>query len=343
MGIDYLTTYLPENYYKHQLQLIVGNWFITGLFFVIGFIVSAYLVQREDQKEIAKLSERITELENRQPILEVGFLDKRNDLDKNLQIHLSKISDPPNYEELLIRKRRELLAKMEKYLVDDKRFEENPFLKMSLSSFLGQKINPNYASDIEKFLENEYRQYLVHLCELETIKNRAIFITPIIKNIGGHPATEVTIEFMMPESYQEPTEEQYLDSRLHYHGYLGPSEYAPPPPKEPGVTVKPLDHILTEISIPNLSIPIPTSQQVFEPSNTAGPNHQVKNGRDIITYSVKRLVQQRSEDNFEPFLLWLEGLNESTPWEIGVNIYCAEFINSPKTDTLYIDFIVDQG
>jgi hypothetical protein len=336
LAVDLLTTYIPEEYYRYQLKLILGNWIVTGMLFLVGFIVSAYLVHIEDQKEIAELSERITEVENREPILEVGFLDKRNDLDKSLQIHLSKIPDPPDYDELLRRKRQELSDNMANFL--KKRNLENQYLKTNFLSILDKRPNPNYENKVVDYLE-EYRNYLGRLHNYRIMKDRVKYITPIVTNVGSQPANDIKIDFLMPGGYIEPTKEQYdyIDFILYFDEDNGPM-----PPEEPSVTQLSFVERYEKMIAEPLSNIRPPEPQLPKTSNTYGPDHQVKNGRDIINYSVEKLIQQRSENNFEPFLLWLEGLQESTNWKIEVNIYCAEYINSPKTDTLYIDFIVDQ-
>ena len=70
-------------------------------------------------------------------------------------------------------------------------------------------------------------------------------------------------------------------------------------------------------------------QPLPPPSNTTGPTYEDRDDITHVTYKVRRLIPNRSEENFKPIKLWLGEVRENASWEIPVRIFSA---NLPDPD-----------
>ena len=153
---------------------------------------------RETKQALDERDSKIHELEDTQPRLIVGFQDDAGHLVNSLQLQLNPLPSKPDFDALVEEKQRELLAKQQFGQISPRIATFSPSIKP----------NPSYKEDVERFLV-EYHTWLIH--KYEHTVDRAYFIFPIMKNQGGSPAVDVTLEFAMPPTYKKPTKDQQRD------------------------------------------------------------------------------------------------------------------------------------
>ena len=83
-------------------------------------------------------------------------------------------------------------------------------------------------------------------------------------------------------------------------------------------------------------VPPPSEQSDSVNDNHNEPEYEVREGNTIVTYRVDRLLQQRSANHLEQFLVWLPDLERSEKLLIKAVIFAAE-IHPPIEETLKVD------
>lgn len=329
--LDYIATYMPSKYIPELVKSILdngGNWIVTIVFVSFFFVISSYLVYIEIEKDKQYIQNRLDSIENLAPNINVGLKDINGNFTEEFVVRLKKIPPYPNFDEIIDDKRNQLLSK--KQTNTSNRLFKNDVSRIrsdfgSLTDTLASEPNPEYENEIDEYLIN-YRKFLLTKFEFEL--DRSFSFSPIVVNTGGSPATDVTIEIIMPHQYNKPDVHQSFDRReKDEYAFLLESE-----PRKPKPTINPFfDLILT----PNiLSESAPVLDDLDEPFI------EYRNGKWIITYTVNKLVPQYYEDEFAPFWIWVTHNVKSLIWDLKVKIYSSE-LREPQERNITIEFVIE--
>jgi len=340
--LDYVSVYLPKNYMPQELQYFLENggvWQLTIILFVLGFIVSAFLVHQETLQELNEHERQIRNLQEKQPRLSIGFQDHAHHLIKRFQIQLAPLPPKPDLDALVKSKKSELLAKQRRPR------SQNVLADLARMDLLSQP-NPSYAEEVEEYLIT-YRKYLEKHYERSIAKDRTRSICPIAENQGNYPANNVRIEFAMPKAYREPMEHQLLkhrsedieDDELRTELEEMYDEKVCGLPREPRPFINLVDNPALSLMYDDIQPVSPPTTTAYPLSNMSGPNSESRDGVHYIFYQANNLVQHRLETDFEPFYLWLGDINQSIVWEIPVRVTSAD-LREPHTETLLVEITV---
>jgi len=201
--LDYVSIYIPSQYvpaYVKDLLEKGGDWRLTLILVVTGFLVSAFLVHLETQQVLKERDLKIREFADEEPNVIVGFQDETGHLVETLQIQLRPLPPKPDFDLLVEEERKQLLDKRQ-----GTRSSRELVAAIAQTAF--SMPNPNYEKDVEQYLL-QYRSYLVRRYEHRIAGDRTRSLVPIVHNKGHRPANNVTIEFAMPEAFAEPDEHQ---------------------------------------------------------------------------------------------------------------------------------------
>lgn len=300
LAIDFLDAYIPKGILPHQLENYIqngGTWTLTLIFGSFGLLISAYLVYIETNRNFEEMKRQIQEVEDRQPVLVVGFQDCQKRLVKDIQIILNPIVEEPDYAKLIEEKRKELINKARRMEQQNNIFD------------LGNHLNRLFESDLEEYLE-KYEIYEKSRYAKSTFEDRVQRLYPILQNHGKLPANHIMIEFLMPKEYRWPTEDEQI-----LYEYANTVELIPP--DEPEIYKKSSIEAIKDLSIrlPSFSVPALTNYEMqLVAGNINGPMHKNKDENITISYSVKGIVPGHEETDFENIPLWLTEINESSQW-----------------------------
>lgn len=332
--LDYVITFIPSGYIPVPLMNLLekgGNWTLTLLLVTLGIVLSSYLVHRENETEKREFKKQLDEIENARPDIKVGLKNEAGSLATCLTITLAQNPPRPDFDKIVLAKRKELLDKKPPPKIDDYP-DAVQKLMGSLQPDLFGEPNPDYEKEVEEYLK-KYREYLV--AQYEIGLQRSFSLSPVVVNTGGSAATEITIEILMPPQYSKPAEHQVFDRDEFDEDFRYLLVQKPPEPK-------PTKRSLSQI----LSYPIfDASRSIgFEAAITEslyGPFFEERDGNWIITYKIKKLVPQYVDDEFDPFWIWVGELDTSTTWELDVIVYSAEF-QEPQTSRIDIQFVIGE-
>ena len=283
--------------------------------FVISFVFASYLTFRDLYLDYFSLFQEKIKAEQSKPIVEFGFINNKNDICKELNISLGKNPPKPNIDELIDKKRQELLINStESY---------GPVYLF---------LNDNYLHEIEPYLDR-YRNFLENRYECEI--DKAFLIHFSTHNPGVIPATDINIEIKMPKQYHIPDRHQRFDRRTISDDEI---TYYLHEPKEPSPTIDSLFHL------PNYSIPYFDNHNdiVLEQSNIQVPYFDEIEGNIYITYKIKKMVQHTNYNKLDPIWIWLGDIDHSEVWQLETKITCSEIPNEINT-ILLIDIKYDEN
>ena len=333
--LDYVSTYIPSQYIPSYVRDFLekgGDWRLTSFLVGIGFLVSAFLVHLDTQRELRELEIRVRELEDQKPRITVGFQDETGHLTKTLRIQLRPLPPKPDLNALVEKKRECLLKKWR-----DRHSAPNTIA--SIIESVNRGPNPHYEEDVEEYLP-KYRSYLIRRYEQRVANDRTRSVVPVVQNEGHYPATDVTIEFTMPEAYREPARHQHpvpITGEIAQEFGLTKEELLElevqdlcelPPEPQPSVSLVP--------PVPYSMLRPSSVDHIQEVSNTSGPFHDIRDGVHYIAYSIEKLIQHRPEYGFEPFHIWLGEIEHCVTWEIPVRITSAT-LQEPEEDVLHVE------
>jgi len=330
--LDFLFAYIPQEWIPERIRLFIENgasWSITLILITIGLLVSAFLVNKEDQKIIRQLKTSREDSSLLMPSVIVKLCLIPMEPTNELSISISENPTKPDIDMLINNKRNELLGKEKTPQATDTLAEA--FRTISQSALMASlsEPNPNYKEDIEKYLL-EYESYLVK--EYEIKLDRAFKLAPYFINEGKTSATSASIEFIMPDDYYPPLDHQkkarsFIDAfDIEYHVH---------PPEEP----KRYKNIIGEISSVSLSTPW-VNKSIQEELNSEGPFFHKSNGKWIITYNIGELVPQKPLFDFDPFWIWAGTVSIDEKWTIKTKVYANE-LSSPQESQIQVHFIAD--
>lgn len=284
--------------------------------FIVSILVGGYFAFGDLLLDYEKLEEKIIDIENRKPDINVLWKKEDGQISNEIELRLTPVSPKPDYDELVERKRKKLLADS----------PENRGAIGLLGSAPSYTVNKSYAQDVKEYLI-KYREYLVRIFECSI--DRAYAIYPFVENRGQYPANNVTIEFIMPPEFEEPSEHHCFDratttrEQIEYYTYA-PSE---PRPFFDFASIS-LAHTFPEVNS------IASSYQV-QP-NISGPDYEKKDGKVHIKYKIEKLVQHNPENDFEPIWVWLGNIEQTVLWKVSVRITSSD-LRKPEEDILLIN------
>ncbi|MDO9129346.1 MAG: hypothetical protein Q7U34_05720 [Anaerolineales bacterium] len=308
-GIGFLVTLVAElffpNLYVFAVYLII---------FVMAVIIGGYFAFVDLLLDYEKLEDKLKDIESKKPDIKVAFQKGNGRISKEIELHLSPLPPKPDYDSLVEQKRKNLFAN---------RPENRGMLGLAASAL--SHVNTHYDQDVIKYIE-EYREYLVKAYECSL--DRAFAILPFIENKGQYPANNVTIEFIMPTEFEEPSEHHCFDRATTDRKQIEYYIFSPREPK-PYIDLSSLAYMAPLNGFDSMI-------SHFEGhSNINGPKYEEKDGKVHIKYTIDKLVQHNPEDDFDPFWVWLGNIEQDTFWEISVRITSAD-LRIPEEDVLFI-------
>ncbi len=326
--LDYIVTYIPKTIVPPVIENFIqngGTWTLTILFAFVGFSISAFLVHLDTIQQIEESQKRIREFEEKQPSLLVGFQDEDQRLVSEAQITLKAAPDLPNFDEMVETKRWELLEKKNQKVASKQlNFQKGLFV-----------VDPEYDKRVEEYLKR-YQQYERTKYLKDRLQDRVRWLCPAVKNVGGSPATDIKIEFVMPREYVYPDKEESM-----LYAFRDEDLYSPP--KEPDILVfsglpsfRDFDPILN----PSVLLADPLGDATTPPGgNCDGPIYSERTGEKVLTYLVRKLIPGDEEVDFDSMMFWLVDVQKSSRWDIEVRMYASEF-STPVERAVAINIVV---
>jgi hypothetical protein len=294
-----------------------GTWSLTGVLFLLGFVISAFLVHYDVFLELEEKKQEIETLQNLKPVLELGLSEDGESSHGDLFITLKPVPIQPDYETLIAEKRKELLAKKSR----PNSSTIGPLFTVLNAALRGVE-NLNYESEVEAYLI-EYRDYLKQQFERLLVIDRLREIYPSIRNNGNATATSIIIELCFPSKCEQPTWEQ--EKHLIFMREQGAKEGLPPQEPNPytilGMNLAPVnDKINLPLSFNDTSTP-------SRVRNVQGPQYSHDGINFTAKYTIAKLVPQQDETEFEPIKLWLGGIKATESWTIITKFYADQLPN----------------
>jgi len=265
------------------------------------------------QKEIEKLRNKITVLENRLPILKLKILAD-NEPANFIKITLNQITAPSEDE----------LAEKFKVIKDELKYKpsSNTFeIFTDLLSYPKVEIE-RYEKDLDKYIE-EMLKYYKKEYKFKEIQSRLIELKFLIINEGNQPAEDIEIFMNFPDGFKMFSEDGI-----------------PRKPKEPEKPIPPRSTIdmLSKISyIPKTAFPnltIPSIDNVGVNRNLSSGPHIRKTNSYEVKYRVDKL-KHRIQKYLKPVYVLFESIDQAKPFNISYSIL-ADNLPEPSNGNLNI-------
>jgi len=265
------------------------------------------------QKEIEKLRDKITVLENKLPVLKLKILAD-NELADFIKITLNQITAPSEDE----------LAEKFKVIKDELKYKpsSNTFeIFTDLLSYPKVEIE-RYEKDLDKYIE-EMLKYYKKEYKFKEIQSRLIELKFLIINEGNQPAEDIEIFMNFPDGFKMFSEDEI-----------------PRKPKEPEKPIPPRSTIdmLSKISympktaFPNLTIP--SIDNVGINRNLSSGPHIRKTNSYEVKYRVDKL-KHRIQKYLKPVYVLFESIDQAKPFNISYSIL-ADNLPEPSNGNLNI-------
>lgn len=308
-GVGFLVTLVAELFFPNPYVP-----FVYIAIFIASLIVGGYFAFVELLKDYDELEEKVNNLDDQKPDIDVSFLREDGQISKETTLWLHPMAPEPDFDVMVEEERKKLIAN---------RPNNHPlFGRMDSSSGI---VNRHYMQDVEDYLV-EYREYLVRVYE-STI-NRANAIRLFVENRGQYPANNVTVELIMPPDFVVPSEHHCFDRTSNDRRITEYLVSAPRPPKA-------FLDISSMVNLPPIEPVGSLISGIQNRANINGPEYRSKGGRIHVAYTIEKLVQHNPEEDFEPFWLWLGNMEQSDNWEIPVRITSSD-LRSPEAKKLLI-------
>jgi hypothetical protein len=342
--IDYVSTYLRQYDLPAWLEDVLDlgvSWQATVVLVAVGVGAAAYLVHRDEQRQLEDALGSAEALRSSVPLIEVGWQFAEGQVDRTLEIGLGEIPAAPDFDQLMEAKRAELMGKAPVHPAGWPSSSYGTILSglESIAALASQnplsEPNPNYADEVESYLE-ECRDHLELRYELEL--DRAFPIAPVVYNRGGGAASRVVVELSMPPMFRR-AKDHHRFSRSDPHDAEIADDWEqwrslPPPAPQPyksKVPFYPLD-----IATPNLSAM--EALESIQPIVSLGPFFDQERALWKIRYEPGDLVPRRLIRDLDVFWLWAAEAVVGDAWTVGVAVYASEL---PEGDSqeLTIKFV----
>ncbi len=311
--------------------------------FALVFMYANYSLYCDGQKEIVEIKERyqrkltelqekIAELQDRWPRLELLFPTDQG-CTRHQIIH---VLDPPQRPDLneLVRREAEQIQ-----LASQETEESNiPASLARIHDVMRQallqrrKSAEEYEEECDAYLER-YRQYLVDMYNYELYVARFRSVRFAIQNSGKVPAENIVLIIHFPDAFYFRSLEERLLER---------PEERPKPPKRP-MLFEPLFNIpayLSQLSPSTLSGLMPPVVDIG-PSNVRGPFIKPENSTEV-NYEVGKVLHNFIEVGLEEvqFFLTDEAIGHS--WELKYSIHAAN-LPEPAEGSLFLEVMLEHA
>jgi hypothetical protein len=338
-GLGFVVAAILQILFPHVLiwafyLIILVTGLVVGSYFVfVDLVKDSEAKENEYKHKIGELELKVSELEDAQPRITVGFQDAAHRSVKAVQLQLRPLPPKPDFDALVEDERKQLPP------------ESRSLGRLTVAGILSPR-NPDYREEVEQYL-TKYRDYLVKRYERKVAEDRTRFLVPIIENQGHYPANNVTIEFEMPGAYRQPEKHQICETEITEEDLEGlegseqvlrevEDKYICGLPKKPKPFIDTLRSSMATLwADPRWLSPSLPSAQIQRTPNVSGPVHEDRDGVHYIVYHVQQLVQHRPEDEFEPFFLWLGDVRHPVVWKIPVTITSAD-LREPLQEVLQL-------
>lgn len=273
----------------------------------IGLIIGSYLVFEDIRQEKEAIEARLRSYEESLPKISVGF-NLHGELVEYIELEVHSLTNEPDYESEVEKKRRELIAKYNSQSVSNLTAGS-----AIINAVLGTD-KATYEVAVESFLLR-YRKYIEdrYLYDLYADRLREFWI--VLENNGGSPAEKITIEILVTDLELFPSEDQLI-------WHLASMRDEPPsPPKEPELSISRAQAALESISSLSVFSPWDVPDPDIDESNTKGPTYN--NDRQTISYFAREVIHNIYESDFNSFILWLGEITDSEILRLQVHLYAG--------------------
>lgn len=275
------------------IRLVVDDW--EELLIVIAFLLVVhgghYLIFKKQRAVATKLANRIAELEERQPRLDLFLLDDER-FSRHLTMTVPKLPQQPDFDELVQREAEELEA--------DYQVEQQTEVLPAVKAILGAALMPRrksaeeYKKECDDYLKR-YGEHCQALYQFELITARFRSLRFRITNNGRAraPAEDVVVLIHFPDQLRFPSEEELVELKVFY-------KERPEPPARPKLFVSLLDNLAgigRDSLLPSLTA-FPVDIPDVGPSNIRGPFIRHK-GSTEVRYEITKLMHG-FEIDFDP-------------------------------------------
>lgn len=327
---DYLSTYVPPRYFPPLVRSIIDQgtpWPFTVVFLTIGLLISAYLVHREDRKRIQNLQKELDRQSSLGPEIDVSLLFEGQDPGSEIEVPLLPKPTKQDFDELVEKKRTQLLSQRKPPPRLDNPFQEFGRLAEVASIAAMREPNPDYEEEVEEYLR-KYRRHLEIKHDLRV--DRAYSLSPYVINLGNQSATSVSVELTMPEEYDKPAPHQEIKRRDLEENLLYAYSI---PPREP-------KRYRSKFDLMNQAAFMSPDPEAFQeaPSDIFGPDFDRSNDTWRIIYDVGGLVPKRPVKDLDPFWIWAYDVEPGDEWVIVSRAY-AEELSDPQSGYLTLKFV----
>jgi hypothetical protein len=318
------------------IHWVVDDWSEGAVVavFVLVMHIGHYLIFRKQRGVIAKLRDRIAELEGKHPDLDLFFWHDGK-ATRHRVIDVLPLPQEPNLDELV-----RVEAEQLEIAFRGSRPEANGSLGEALEklSALGAGILSKrhksaevYKKESDSYLE-QYRQYhqYQHLLELWGARFRKTGFS--VKNGGRVPAGDIVIIVHFPDEFVFPVLDEIADAEEDYRN-------PPAPPARPDPYEYPLAGLsnLTHIrDYPGLlaQVDLPGFRSLGSNPNVSGPSIDREDSTKV-NYDIQKLNHGFTEELDEVGFLVTEEATERS-WELPYSIHASE-LPEPIEGTLLLD------
>jgi len=317
------------------LNFEVPIWAYLAIF-GLAFVYANYSLYRDGRKEVievkelyqrelAELQERIAELEDHWPRLELLFQSDQG-FARHQIINVSNSPQKPDFGEL-VRSEAEQIK-----LTSEKTDDNTPMGLTGILDTIDRALRPvrkkstdEYEKECDAYLKR-YHQYLVDMYNYELYVARFRSVLFAIQNDGKVPAEDIIVIIHFPDAFYFQSEERLLER---------PKE-RPKPPDRPTL-FEPLFNIpayLSPLSPSTLGSLMPPTIDIG-PSNVRGPF--IKSGNSTeVSYEVGKLLHDFVEVDLDKleFFVTEEAIGHS--WELKYSIHAAN-LPEPTEGSLFLE------
>lgn len=309
------------------IRLVVDDW--EDLLVVTAFLLVVhgghYLIFQKQRAVAAELANRIAELEDRQPRLDLFLLDGEQS-SRHLTITVPNLPQQPDLDELVRHEAEEL----EPDLQEDQTLPAVKAISDAMRAALMQrpKSAEEYKKECDDYLER-YRKYWQDLYNYELIAARLRSLQFNVRNGGRVPAEDVVILIHFPDQLRFGSKEELMELKIYYRK-------RPEPPARPKPFVSLLDSFagIGRSYLPGLLTPSPIDIPDVGPSNIRGPFIRHEDSTEVC-YEITKLMHGFGL-NVDPVEFFVSEDAIGHVWELEFSIHAGNLPNS-ITGTLLLE------
>lgn len=288
---------------------VANEWIYYVVAIPISITIGGFNLYKEQYQEIQRLENELKRYTSLKPEVEIK-VKVNGKIHPNPVLFLQPIPERPDTEKLVQKEKERLAADIEKQTY-------RPF---GLGS-LGQERNPNFEQNLDAYLV-DYKNFLIKIWEC--CVNRANAINLLLDNYGGQPATDITLDLLMPPQYSVPEEHHQFNRETTPRDQIISHVEKPYAPKP-----------FIDFSMLSVPINFPSVPSNLPPIEDCGPDYKQKEDGIHVIYKIDKLIQHSPVEDLEPFWIWLGSIEEEETWDIKVKITCAE-LQQPVYNTISI-------